>query len=139
MAASERPETHYAHAGDTAIAYQIFGSGPRDLIFVPGILSHVEQFWDDPHIAGFLTGLARGFRVIPFDKRGLGLSDRIDGGTPLATPIADVNTMMAAADSARGTVRPLRRQPDEHSLRRDLSGESGTPDPVRIHGEVLRR
>ena len=112
MAASERPETHYARARDTAIAYQIFGLGPRDLIFVPGIQSHVKQFWDDPHITGFLTGLARSFRVILFDKRGLGPSDRIDGGTTLDARIDDVNTVMAAADNARGTVRPLRRRPD---------------------------
>ena len=71
------PETRYARSGDLSIAYQVMGDGPRDLIYVPGIVSHVEFFHELPGYTEFLQGLARFARVIVFDKRGNGLSDRI--------------------------------------------------------------
>ncbi len=64
------PETQYAQSGDLSIAYQIFGRGRRDLVYVPGIVSHIELAWEDQKTAAFLNHLAEAFRVIVFDKRG---------------------------------------------------------------------
>ena len=71
------PETRYAKSGDVNIAYQVVGDGPRDLILVPGWLSNVEVFWEVPACARFLRRLASFSRLILFDKRGTGLSDRM--------------------------------------------------------------
>ncbi len=62
------PETRYARAGSIHIAYQVFGDGPVDLVFVPGWVSHVDVFWDEPIVARFLLRLAEFSRVILFDK-----------------------------------------------------------------------
>jgi pimeloyl-ACP methyl ester carboxylesterase len=70
------PETHYARSGDVNIAYQVIGSGPRDLILVPGWMSNIEVLWDEPAVSRFLRRLASFSRLILFDKRGTGLSDR---------------------------------------------------------------
>ncbi len=71
------PRTHYARSGDVNIAYQVIGDGPLDLVFVNGFVSHVEAAWDDPMHARFLQRLASFSRLIIFDKRGTGLSDRV--------------------------------------------------------------
>ena len=71
------PETRYAKSGDVNIAYQVVGDGPIDLVFVPGWVSHVELFWEEPTLARFLERLASFSRLILFDKRGTGLSDRV--------------------------------------------------------------
>ena len=63
----EIPETQYAQSGDLSIAYQIFGQGRRDLVYVPGIISHIELAWEDKHTAAFLRHLSEAFRVIVFD------------------------------------------------------------------------
>ena len=55
-----RPETRYAQSGDVNIAYQVVGEGPRDLVVVPGWVSNIDLFWDEPHVAPFLERLARG-------------------------------------------------------------------------------
>ena len=68
---------HYARSGDVNIAYQVSGSGPIDLVFVMGWVSHLEYFWKEPSFARFLSRLARFSRLILFDKRGTGLSDRV--------------------------------------------------------------
>src|SRR3954469_20359784 len=69
-------ETLYADSDGVSIAYQVHGEGPLDLVFVPGFVSHVELFWDDPLTAGFLRRLSSFARVVIWDKRGQGLSDR---------------------------------------------------------------
>ncbi|MGZ3348452.1 MAG: alpha/beta fold hydrolase, partial [Xanthobacteraceae bacterium] len=72
------PETRYAKSGDVHIAYQVIGDGPFDLfVFVMGFLSHVEHAWDEPRLSSFLERLASFSRLICFDKRGTGLSDRV--------------------------------------------------------------
>jgi len=71
------PETKYARSGDVNIAYQVIGDGPLDLVFVMGWISHLEYFWRDPSFARFLRRLASFSRLILFDKRGTGLSDRV--------------------------------------------------------------
>src|SRR4028118_2185384 len=71
-----QPDTRYARSGDLRIAYQVVGDGPIDLVFVPGFISNIDLVWDDPVFAGFLKRLAGFSRLILFDKRGTGLSDR---------------------------------------------------------------
>ena len=71
------PETRYARSGDVSIAFQVFGEGPVDLVYVPGWVSNVELIWDDPYLSRFFRRLASFARVITFDKRGTGLSDPV--------------------------------------------------------------
>src|SRR5215470_823474 len=98
------PETHYARSGDVSIAYQVIGQGPRDLVFVPGIVSHVEFFHELPGYTEFLEGLARFARVIAFDKRGNGLSDRVTGAPTLEERMDDIRAVMDAVGSKRATL-----------------------------------
>ena len=72
-----QPETRYVASGDVNIAYQVVGGGPRDLVLVPGWLSNIEVFWEEPNLVRFLQRLATFSRLILFDKRGTGLSDRV--------------------------------------------------------------
>ena len=70
-------EIRYAQSGDVNIAWQVIGDGPIDLVFVMGWVSNIEWFWKDPGFASFLRRLATFSRVILFDKRGTGLSDKV--------------------------------------------------------------
>ena len=71
------PRTKYARSGEVNIAYQVAGTGPIDLVFVMGWVSHIEMFWQEPSFARFLRTLSRFSRLIVFDKRGTGLSDAV--------------------------------------------------------------
>jgi len=73
---SMEAETRYADSDGVSIAYQVHGEGPLDLVFVPGFVSHVELYWDDPATARFLRRLTSFARVVIWDKREQGLSDR---------------------------------------------------------------
>ena len=73
------PETQYARSGDISIAYQVMGDGPIDVIVVPGLTSNIEMFHELPGYTATLRRLARFSRVVTFDKRGQGLSDRMTG------------------------------------------------------------
>lgn len=99
----ETPETHYAKSGDVSIAYQVTGSGPFDLVWVSGFVSNVELAWQQPTLAAFNRRLARICRLIRFDKRGTGMSDRV-GVAPLETRMDDVRAVMDAAGSARAAL-----------------------------------
>jgi pimeloyl-ACP methyl ester carboxylesterase len=77
--AVERPDTRYAQSGEIHVAYQVFGDGPVDLVFVPGFISNVEMAWHQPVLVSFFERLARFARVIWFDKRGTGASDPVEG------------------------------------------------------------
>src|SRR5919108_6319989 len=90
------PPTDYAKSGDVHVAYQLLGEGPVNLVFVPGFVSHVEHFWEDPSLARFLRRLASFSRLVFFDKRGTGLSDRVsEGGVPtLEERMDDVRAVM---------------------------------------------
>ena len=94
------PETRYARSGDVHIAYQVIGSGPFDLVFVPGFISHVDYVWDEPRWSAFLERLASFSRLICFDKRGTGLSDRISATAQQTASL--FNTSSARASSAGG-------------------------------------
>jgi pimeloyl-ACP methyl ester carboxylesterase len=100
------PETRYAKSGDVHIAYQVVGDGPIDLVFVPGWITHLELAWEDPLEAAFLRRLASFLRLILFDKRGTGLSDRVPvNELPiLEERMDDVRAVMDAAGSERAAL-----------------------------------
>jgi class 3 adenylate cyclase len=89
--------TQYAKSGDIHIAYQAFGEGPVNLIMVPGFVSNVENYWDEPDLARFLTRLASYARVVIFDKRGTGMSDRVTELPGLDQRMDDLRAVMDAA------------------------------------------
>jgi pimeloyl-ACP methyl ester carboxylesterase len=75
----ERPETRYVAVGHADVAYQIVGDGPIDLLYCYGLGSHVDMFWEHPVSADVLERLASFSRLIFFDRRGTGASDRLQG------------------------------------------------------------
>jgi len=89
----------YARSGDVNIAYQVCGSGPVDLVFVMGWVSHLEYFWKEPSFARFLTRLASFSRLILFDKRGTGLSDPVTHLPTLEQRMDDVRAVLDAVGS----------------------------------------
>jgi pimeloyl-ACP methyl ester carboxylesterase len=98
------PRTLYAKSGDLSIAYQIFGEGPPDLVFVPGFVSHLEVGMEIPNIARVAARLSSFARVITFDKRGTGLSDRTFGLPTLAERMDDIRAVMDAVGSERAAI-----------------------------------
>jgi len=94
-------QTRYTRSGDVAIAYQVIGDGPFDVVFVPGSSSHVELNWEVPALRRLNERLARFCRLIVFDKRGTGMSDRVQGAPPLEVRMDDVRAVMDAAGSER--------------------------------------
>lgn len=101
-----RPETSYVQNGDVNIAYQVVGEGPIDIVFVMGWVSHLEYFWKHHQFASFLERLASFSRLILFDKRGTGLSDRvpIDRLPTLEQRMEDVHAVMDAVGSERAVL-----------------------------------
>jgi pimeloyl-ACP methyl ester carboxylesterase len=95
--------TKYARNGDVHIAYRVFGDGPRDIVLIPGTISHVELLWEVPSNEHLLQRLIAFARVIVFDKRGQGLSDRVAEQT-LEERVGDVHAVMDAAGSERATI-----------------------------------
>ena len=98
------PETRYAISGDVNIAYQVMGDGPVDIILVPGFMSHIEFQHEAPGYTAFLRRLANFARVVTFDKRGQGLSDRISGAPSLEQRMDDVRAIMDAVGSQRAVL-----------------------------------
>jgi pimeloyl-ACP methyl ester carboxylesterase/DNA-binding winged helix-turn-helix (wHTH) protein len=100
------PRTRYARSGNASIAYQVVGSGDRDIVFIPGFVSNIELNWEYEPMAAFFSGLARLGRLILFDKRGTGLSDRVavTDILPLEQRMDDVRAVMDAAGSERATL-----------------------------------
>lgn len=100
------PETMYARSGDVNIAYQVIGEAPIDLVFVMGWVSHLEYFWREPTFARFLLRLASFSRLILFDKRGTGLSDRVPLNElpTLEQRMDDVRAVMDAVGSERAAL-----------------------------------
>ena len=101
---SVEAETRYARSGDVSIAYQVTGEGPFDVVFVPGFLSHVELAWDVPAMAAYNRRLASFCRLIRFDKRGTGMSDRVSGVPTLETRMDDVRAVMDATGCERAAL-----------------------------------
>jgi DNA-binding SARP family transcriptional activator/pimeloyl-ACP methyl ester carboxylesterase len=96
--------TRYARNGEVSLAYQTFGGGSPDLVFVPGFVSHVEAAWEDPTYAGFMRRLAVGRRLIIFDKRGTGLSDSAVEWPTFVERVDDMFAVMDAAGSERAVL-----------------------------------
>jgi len=101
----EVPRTRYAVANEgVRVAYQVIGDGPLDLVCLPSAGSHVEIFWEEPSVARYLRRLASFSRLILFDKRGAGMSDRIAGVPTLEQRMDDLRAVMDAADSSRSAL-----------------------------------
>ena len=98
------PETRYALSGDVNIAYQVMGDGPVDIIMVPGFVSHVEFMHELAGYTAFLRRLSTFARVVTFDKRGQGLSDRISGAPSLEQRMDDVRAIMDEIGSRRAVI-----------------------------------
>jgi class 3 adenylate cyclase len=94
----------YARSGDVNIAYQVTGAGPFDLVLVPGFFSHLEIGWEHPDHAAFLDRLGAFARLIRFDKRGTGLSDRAVGLPDLEARMDDVRAVMDAVGSSQAAL-----------------------------------
>ncbi|MET0769589.1 MAG: alpha/beta fold hydrolase, partial [Solirubrobacteraceae bacterium] len=103
-AARARTPVRYAHSGELSIAYQVTGDGPLDLVLISGFVSHLEKDWEEPGHTRFLERLGSMGRLIRFDKRGTGLSDRPAGLPDLETRMDDVRAVMDAADSRRAVL-----------------------------------
>ncbi len=103
---SATPETRYARSGDINIAYQVVGEGPFDLVYVAGWVSNIEMMWQEPYRADFLARLASFSRLILFDKRGTGLSDRVpnDRLPTLEQRMDDVRAVLDAVGSERAAL-----------------------------------
>jgi DNA-binding SARP family transcriptional activator/pimeloyl-ACP methyl ester carboxylesterase len=106
LAAVEVPEVRYTRSGRLSLAYQVVGSGPLDVVLVPGWVSNVELCWREPRMAAFLYRVARSSRLILFDKRGTGLSDPVPVDAPpsLEERMDDVRAVMDAAGSERAAL-----------------------------------
>src|SRR5688572_2263518 len=102
-AAVEMPETRFARSGDVDIAYQIVGDGPVDLVLISALWWHLEYQWTDPGIERWISRISSFARLIMFDPRGTGMSDRVsDSALPtLEERMEDVSTVMDAAGSRR--------------------------------------
>jgi DNA-binding SARP family transcriptional activator/pimeloyl-ACP methyl ester carboxylesterase len=99
------PQTRYALTQDGIhVAYQVIGEGDRDIVFVPGLMSHLELIWEDPETADFYRRLGKLGRLIMFDKRDTGLSDRAPGDMSLEERMEDVRAVMRAAGSSQAVL-----------------------------------
>ena len=99
------PKTRWARTVDGAcIAYQDFGEGPSTLVFVHGWASHLEVVWELPQFARYLRRLAKSLRVLHFDKRGVGMSDRLSGAPDLDVQMDDIRAVMDAAGVERAAL-----------------------------------
>src|SRR6516225_144970 len=101
---SNMPETNYAKSGDNYVAYQVMGEGPFDLVFVPGFISHLDLHMEAPRSANFFRQLASFCRLIRFDKRGTGLSDRTGPLPTIEERMDDVRAVMDAVGSERAAL-----------------------------------
>ena len=98
------PPTRYATSGEVNIAYQVWGDGPVDLVIAPGVVSHVEALQELSGYTALFQRASRFARVITFDKRGQGLSDRISGAPSLEERIDDIRAVMDAASSRQAAL-----------------------------------
>jgi pimeloyl-ACP methyl ester carboxylesterase len=98
------PETQYALSGDLHIAYQVVGEGPIDLVWIPGWISNIDHYWDEPSVAGYFNRLASFSRLILFDRRGTGVSDPLTRAPTLEEQMDDVVAVMEAAGSEQAAI-----------------------------------
>jgi class 3 adenylate cyclase len=124
------PETRYARSGDVNIAYQVAGEGDVDFLWIPGFAQHVELNWEEKYRRAWLTSLAERYRLIVFDKRGTGASDRMTGAPPLEERMDDIRAVLDAVGSTNAIIA--------------AAGDSGAlatvfaaAYPARVRGLVL--
>jgi class 3 adenylate cyclase len=122
--------TRYALNGDVTIAYRVIGDGPIDVVFMPGLISHVEVLLESPLIQRFLGRISDFARVILLDRRGLGLSDPADPDTPLEAEINDVIAVLDAVLSERAVLLG-------YTSGGPLCVQTAVAYPERISGLVL--
>lgn len=94
-----KPKTNYTKSGSFNIAYQMIGEGPVDIIYIPGWVSNIDMMWTEPRLAAFLTRISLFSRLIIFDKRGTGLSDRSDEYSTMDERMDDINAVLDATNS----------------------------------------
>lgn len=99
-----QPDTRYAKSGDVHIAYQVFGEGPLNLVFVPPFVSNLEVNWDEPNLARWLNRLGTYAKVAIFDKRGTGMSDRVADLPGFDERMDDLRAVMDAAGMEQAAV-----------------------------------
>ena len=99
-----QPITHYAKSGDVSIAYQVFGEGPINLVVVPGFVSNIENLWDQPDLVRWMLRMGNYARVVMFDKRGTGSSDRVAELPGLDQRMDDLRAVMDAAGMEQAAV-----------------------------------
>ncbi|MCK8521302.1 alpha/beta fold hydrolase [Aquimarina sp. D1M17] len=99
-----KPKTTYAKSGDISIAYQVFGTGPIDLVYIPGWVSNIDLMWSCPELVSFFEELGKFARVILFDKRGTGLSDRVVDFATLEERMEDITVVMDAVASEKAVL-----------------------------------
>jgi class 3 adenylate cyclase len=140
---ADSPKTRYTRTTDGVhVAYEVLGAGPLDLIYIPFAASHLESMWEQPSVARWFRRLASFSRLVMFDKRGTGMSDRVEGVPTLEARMDDVRAVMDAVGSERaalcglsegGTIAALFAATYPHrvsSLVMIGSGASGwIPDP----------
>ena len=102
--AVEAPRTRYLDYDGAKIAWQVFGEGPAEMLFVPGWVSNVDLFWQYPQPREFFTALAAFARVAVYDKPGTGASDPVDGAPPVETRVEQIVSLMDAAGLSKPTV-----------------------------------
>lgn len=102
-----QPDTGYAKSGEFNIAYQVFGDGPLNLVVVFGYISHLDLLWTNPGIVHFMERLGKFARVVLFDKRGVGLSDRTDVLPTLEERMDDLHAVMDAAGTGQAALLGL--------------------------------
>ncbi len=100
----EKPQTQFTRAGNVAIAYQVVGEGPVDLVYAFGWLSNIDIIWEHPGYNRLLTRLSERCRLILFDKRGTGMSDRDVGAPTLEERTDDIRAVMDAAGSEKASI-----------------------------------
>jgi DNA-binding SARP family transcriptional activator/pimeloyl-ACP methyl ester carboxylesterase len=99
--AHDAPATRYVKGAGVHLAYQTYGSGPLDILVMPGFVSHVERAWEHPSSRTFLASLMKLGRLIVFDRRGIGLSDRVGSAPGIDATAEDIGTVLRAVDSRR--------------------------------------
>ncbi len=104
MTEYQKPETQYTKSGSINIAFQVFGSGPVDLVYIPGWISNIDWMWESPELVHFLQELGKISRVILFDKRGTGLSDRVVELSTLEERMDDIRAVMDAVASSKAVL-----------------------------------
>lgn len=99
-----KPITQYTKSGSINIAYQVFGSGPIDLVYIPGWVSNIDLMWECPELVHFFKELGKISRVILFDKRGTGLSDRVTELSTIEERMEDIRAVMDAVGSDKAVL-----------------------------------